>query len=283
MRAFHEHLEFDSNFPIKANKGRGFNFRAHWHAEVELVYVCDGQFRIGINSEVKILNSGDIAICNSGDIHYYDSAALNSTVIIIIFKPDLVDSHSHEYWPNTICFESPFITHTQIENITSYSNLTGKIKDIFYSCFEESQNKKEFSNLFIKSKLIEFCAISSRYFSSPLININNTNKNHRLSNLYRMQEALDYLEHNYMNDINLSKLANNLNLSTFHFSRIFKSIYGMNFRPFLNTIRVEKAVNLIINTDMPITDIALECGFGSIRSFNRAFKDINGKVPSDLR
>ena len=98
-----------------------------------------------------------------------------------------------------------------------------------------------------------------------------------------MRESIRYLESNYMNSITLEDAARNVNLSSYYFSRLFKKISGMNFKQYLNSIRVEKAESKIKNTGMPITDIALECGFNSIRTFNRVFKSARGCAPSDLK
>ena len=55
----------------------------------------------------------------------------------------------------------------------------------------------------------------------------------------------------------------------------------MTFSMYLNHIRVNKAIDLIQNTDLSMTEIAMNCGFETIRNFNRVFKEIMGCTPSE--
>jgi AraC-like DNA-binding protein len=99
----------------------------------------------------------------------------------------------------------------------------------------------------------------------------------------KIQHALDYINSNYTDDITLSETAVQAELRISQFSKLFKHMCGMSFVTYLNYVRVSKAEEMIINTMVPITDIALECGFNSIRNFNRTFKKLKGTTPSDLR
>jgi AraC-like DNA-binding protein len=98
-----------------------------------------------------------------------------------------------------------------------------------------------------------------------------------------MQEILEYLDVNYMHPITLADAARHANMSLFYFSRFFKSISGMSYIAYLNSIRVNQAERLLLSTDKSILDIALECGFSNIRTFNRVFKQVKLRTPSELR
>ncbi len=99
----------------------------------------------------------------------------------------------------------------------------------------------------------------------------------------KIQNALDYINSNYTDDITLSEAAVHAELRISQFSKLFKHMCGMSFITYLNNVRVSKAEEKIINTMEPITNIALECGFNSIRNFNRTFKKLKSTTPSDLR
>ncbi|MNE93692.1 HTH-type transcriptional regulator YesS [compost metagenome] len=57
----------------------------------------------------------------------------------------------------------------------------------------------------------------------------------------------------------------------------------MSFISYLNHIRVNKAEEMLLNTDKSIIDIALDCGFTNVRTFNRVFKQFRHNTPSSLR
>ena len=71
--------------------------------------------------------------------------------------------------------------------------------------------------------------------------------------------------------------------SAHYLSRVFSEAVGINFRRFVNELRLEYARELLTTTDLPVTEIAYKSGFGSIRSFNRAFGEEYHSVPKKSR
>jgi AraC-like DNA-binding protein len=252
---------------------------AHWHLDVELIYVLNGKIQVGINSENHILYKGDFAICGSGDIHFYNSDGMESEVIIVIFRSDLIESFGR--WPKSIHFITPFICKDQnfYENIPKAT--LNRIDEIFKLLFTEYEQKKSSYDMFLKGLLYEFCGISLRYI--PCCSTETKKGSKIFSDIKAIQLALSYIEDKYTMDISLNELASQVHISPFHFSRLFSKICGVSFKLYLNTIRINNAETLLSTTDMPIVDIALECGFNSLRTFNRVFKSVKGKTPSDVR
>ena len=91
MKAFYENRTYADSIPLSVNTSKGFDFLAHWHNDIELVYVLDGELKMGVNSESRVLQKGDFAICSSGDIHYYNSKDLYSSYYLVLFKPELLE------------------------------------------------------------------------------------------------------------------------------------------------------------------------------------------------
>ena len=98
-----------------------------------------------------------------------------------------------------------------------------------------------------------------------------------------MHVVLDYLESHFMYDLTPRDAASHVSLSVFHFSRLFQEAIGMSFKRYLGNLRVGKALVMLKDTDLPVTRIASECGFDSIRTFNRVFQAVKGCTPSSLR
>ena len=89
---------------------------------------------------------------------------------------------------------------------------------------------------------------------------------------------------NYMEPtLSLETVSAELGYNRSHISRLLSRAMGVGFTKFLNSIRIDKSYSILRQTDLPITTIALECGFGSIRNFNRAFSDFTGMTPSGFR
>lgn len=97
------------------------------------------------------------------------------------------------------------------------------------------------------------------------------------------RRCLDLMHAQLSEDISLEDLAVEARLSQFHFARMFKHSVGVPPRVYLTRIRIEKACELLEMTDLPITQIALEVGYGSSQTFARAFLKERNMTPTDYR
>jgi AraC-like DNA-binding protein len=276
MNYFYENRspKLKDNIPLSIYSKVNFNFRAHWHTEFELVYVESGSIYVGINNDKRMLFEGDISICTSGDIHYYENTNSASTIILLVFKPEFFGFPAN--WPDTHQLNSSFFQKGEID-FEGFNN----IKVLLYSILEETRAKNDFYELFIKAKVIELSASILRYI--PTNNSTSINSNKTYSKLKTMQDILIYIENNFTEDISLQILAEKFNMDSFNLSKTFNSITGCNLKTYINTLRVSKSESIILNSRKPLIDIAVECGFNSIRTFNRAYKSIKGYVPSSIR
>jgi transcriptional regulator GlxA family with amidase domain len=81
----------------------------------------------------------------------------------------------------------------------------------------------------------------------------------------------------------VQRLARVSGVSQAHFSRSFKQAFGVPPHRYLLTRRIERAMSLLRDTDLPITDIAFGTGWESLGTFGRIFRDITGETPSAIR
>ena len=104
-------------------------------------------------------------------------------------------------------------------------------------------------------------------------------------NLYDyMCRGLDYINKHYCDEsICLQEIAKNIGISPCYFSRCFKMYSGYQLAEYINRKRVKKADKMLKETDKKITDISMECGYGSLRNFNRVYKEITGNTPQQMR
>ena len=109
-----------------------------------------------------------------------------------------------------------------------------------------------------------------------------TARSHRAEMLGDMQQLLTWIDEHYAENITLSFAAARMNFSESHFSKVFKKLIGINFVTYLSAVRIEHAAVRLRSSGARITDIALHCGFGNVRSFNRTFKEYTGCTPSQF-
>lgn len=99
----------------------------------------------------------------------------------------------------------------------------------------------------------------------------------------KLAAIVEYIDQNFNEVLNLDILSDKFNLSSRHLSRIFKSYVGVGILDYINNTRISCAKKLLKETDMSIQQIAIECGCGNVRSFNRIFQKIEGITPSEYR
>lgn len=273
---YHENREYESGFPIHSRIFNNINFLAHWHAEIEIVTVLEGCLLMGINSMAKILKKGDIAICTGGDIHYYESKNSKSTVLVTVFRPELLNGVIN--MSSGINFVYPFIDKATIESIDIKPSVLTEIDNCISCIYKELNAQDKCYQIIVKSHLLQLMGLFLRYLPQQSNNQDYNIK--KCGNIRLVQDAIKYIESNYMNDISLEDVSAYLGISPAYFSKKFSSVTGQNYKTYLNLIRIEKAANLLKFSADPIIDIAYECGFNSIRTFNRVFKSIKGFPPS---
>lgn len=279
MRAFHENRSYGDGLPVQISRIRNMNFLAHWHHDLEFIYVDAGSMQIGINSETRVLKAGEFAFCGSGDIHYYDNGSADSEVLLIIFNPRLIGSPAG--WPERRGLSS-FIPYARGAEASAFEReALQELAEVMRRIEEEGKKGAEQSDLIITGLLHMLCGLTLRYMPSgapgPKRNARSA------SHLATMQELLQDLERNCELPLTLQDGADRARMSVFHFSRFFKNVTGMNYNTYVNELRIARAERLIVGTDAKLIDIALECGFGNVRTFNRVFRQLRGCTPSELR
>lgn len=101
--------------------------------------------------------------------------------------------------------------------------------------------------------------------------------------LRRLLRAKDRMDNASHEEWPIDRLAQVSAVSPAHFARSFKSAFGVPPHRYLLTRRIERAVALLRDTELPITGIALQTGWKSLGTFGRIFRDVTGESPGNLR
>jgi transcriptional regulator GlxA family with amidase domain len=101
-----------------------------------------------------------------------------------------------------------------------------------------------------------------------------------LRRLLRAKDRMDAASHEHWP---VRRLARVSRVSEAHFARSFKEAFGVPPHRYLLTRRIERASTLLRDTDLPITEIAFQTGWGSLGTFGRQFRDVTGESPGEVR
>jgi AraC-like DNA-binding protein/ligand-binding sensor protein len=98
-----------------------------------------------------------------------------------------------------------------------------------------------------------------------------------------IRKSRDFIIKNLDEKLTLDQVASVANMSASHFCRVFKKATDMNFSEYVARVRVERAKEMLLESNYTMTHVAYDCGFNSVTDFNRTFKKITGETPSGFR
>ena len=96
-----------------------------------------------------------------------------------------------------------------------------------------------------------------------------------------MRRVIEEKYHDY--SLSLDSISQELRYSTSHLSAVFKGAYGETIKDFITTVRLEKACDLLLNSDKKISRIAQEVGYINLGSFVKIFKTYRGETPKNFK
>jgi AraC-like DNA-binding protein len=99
----------------------------------------------------------------------------------------------------------------------------------------------------------------------------------------RLDRVLKYMEQHFSDDISLNEISKILNMNYSYVSRYFKKITGKSYKQYIDYIRICEAQKQILLKKRYIYQIAVDCGFASVQSFNRVYKRVMGYSPSEFK
>ena len=97
------------------------------------------------------------------------------------------------------------------------------------------------------------------------------------------EKVIEYINEHFQMAINRKTVAATFNLNQDYLTRLLKEKYGIIFSEYLTRLRIEKAIDLLKSTDMPVKEIAAECGYTDDNYFIKAFKKKQGLTPAIYR
>ncbi len=98
-----------------------------------------------------------------------------------------------------------------------------------------------------------------------------------------VERAKALIEVNLSDDVSMAEIADKINISVHYLCHVFKSTTGITPTDYKNSVKISKAKELLVGSEMKISDIALECGFGSASYFSKTFLKNEGITPAEYR
>ncbi len=248
----------------------------HSHDHLELAYVLSGTGKYNIDNEIYDVKEGDLLILNPGVMHQAlpgDHGNVATTEFFVGFSDIQLPDYPYNYLPIP---NGGHIMHTAGE-------FRQKIARICAAMEAENTVCKEGRYFMLKSYLMQMILLVVRE-QSETIPTAGSYAFESVNKKYVVERIVTYFEEHYSEKISLDQIAENMYLSPFYISKIFKSEIGDTPIRHLINIRLEKAKNLLeIDKDSSIQEIAAMVGYDDAYHFSKLFKKRYGMSPSQVR
>ncbi|MDF2538554.1 MAG: hypothetical protein K0S76_1575 [Herbinix sp.] len=252
-------------------------FPNHWHQEVEVVYVLEGQVHLTLEGKDYVLSPRDIMLINSCELHMFRPNEDGNKKLILQFDKSAFEPYGNYIFRQRLSY--PLLKASELSNGEDNALLYSLLEKIIQTIYQEWEQKLPGFEVMINAKITDLAANIIRY--APIVPIEEKSK--RLEQMMRLEGVFKFIEQNYHTNLTLQMAAEKSGLSVFYFSRLFKEVTGTKFTEYLNAYRINHAMDLLRSENTKIVDIAFATGFNCIETFNRVFKQVCGCIPSDYR
>ena len=247
---FEVERDFATRFTAEQYRSKGYG--SHFHRNVEIYGVVDGEVTVAIAGDKRVLTNGQIAIANCMEVHeyivqkeaeifYFHMGTTYLSVFLSLYKRNLLPR---------------WLTDTEYNK---------KLYEQIAVLFDSTEDLSELKKFGIATNIL--ADIVERYGVAPG---GYDNKSHEF-----IEQVIQYIYEHYADDITLKMLADKFCIEPKFLSNKLSRYIGTDLRMFISDIRLEKALQMMSDPEMrgrSRKEIALMCGFKSERTFYDAIK-----------
>ena len=230
------------------------SFPPMFHSHGELLYVVSGCLQITIDGKDYTLQEGQLSILFPYLTHSYQSAP-DAQVLFFLFDPSVIA------FTNTMLTKHPICP---IMDGKPFAAMLQRAREML------KMQKAKTATAYLNAVLGEFLEVA-QLTDAPDISGSTTVK------------ILEYCAEHFAEPITLKSIADALFISQSYVSKIFSDRLRYGFREYINSLRIQKARELLTDSSLAISEIMFACGFSNQSSFNRVFQEFCGCSPREFK
>jgi AraC-like DNA-binding protein len=267
-------------FRTRVKKGLRMN-RVHRHTALEISTMIKGSGEYTTERTTYKMEQGDVFLYRANEQHCITCTKSDEMELLTMrFEPRFIWGSGNRMFDfkflNFFLNKSTSFSNRLPADTPSVEKITALLKEIE----KEFKHKKTEYELMVKVRLLnllvllvrDFDAADEQKFISP-----------RGQNIKSMEKAMNYIDSHLCDNFTLEEIARIAAMSKAYFSTAFKRLNGISLWDYITIKRIDKAIDLLSETDKTILEIALLCGYNNTANFNRAFRKITQKTPRDYR
>ena len=257
------------------NAGRSFQIPVHWHDEFEIIYVRSGFLPVSISGESYIGKTGEAFVVSPGNLHLMGSQSGTVDYYTFLFPlkyisfrtDDMLDEKLLEPLNSGHLMICPRVNDTAKE-------LCEQLIKIYEAKNDESESKITTQ---VRTKIILLQFILEMWKKGFVIE-NDTSGRNTVE-----KEMVSYIQQNFTGKISLREFGEQFHLSEKYISRYFKEHFHITLSQYVTYLRLEHAKQLLQDTDIPVTDVAMQSGYQNVSYFIRSFQKAYAVSPLKYR
>lgn len=276
-----ERIRYDSpDYPVYIRRGLLSRYPDrqapnHWHDDIEFILVMSGGMKYNINGVVTGLKKGEGLFVNSGQMHFgFSDGSGDCDFLCIILHPLLLCSVFHFERD----FISPLIHNTEMTFMKLRPTVEWQNEILCELSLLYRNRKSAAAPMRTLSSFARIWAVL--YEHAPADHGKETRQS---QDLLVVKNMVGFIQKNYRQKITLAEIASAGAVGQSKCCRLFARYFAQSPNEYLNRYRLDKSLDLLRNTDLPVTDVAFSSGFGSGSYYAEMFRRMMGKSPTEYR
>ena len=246
-------------------------YDTHCHSAVEIILPVVGEVTYELPERTYRVQSDEVLIVPPNCMHNLVMEE-GSARYLMLFEPDGVFGMRDLQLVEDLLHSPVYLT--------GQPELQHAVRELLLHCVNCYERREFLWNSLCYSYLMQmYVRLGQNYVAqSPMVEPDSHQIDPEIVDSARL-----YIDQNYKRSISLEDVSAFTGFSKYYFSRVFKRQTGVSFSEYLRQKRVRMAESLLIHSRLSIQDIASDSGFGSVASFNRAFREARSCTPSKYR
>jgi AraC-like DNA-binding protein len=273
-RHYHENWKRGTlDFPFKlyhvSSTHPRYEMVLHWHIEFELIRVLEGSFKMSLNEKEVLVTQGSSLLVLPGVLHA--GVPEDCVYECIVFDMDILINKNDS---------TGKLIHTlknqEMEAYYAFPGTDTRTQLVVDSIFDSIAFRGEGYQTIALGGLYQLVGL---IFNKGYIKGDAPSAGNQYRRISQLKTVLSFFDANYHRPISLEEISECVNMSPKYFCRFFKEMTRRTPMDHLNYYRIERACQQLLISDLPITEIAFNCGFNDLSYFIKTFKRYKGTTP----
>ena len=268
-----------SPFEIYAKSGTDKLVRAHTHTDaMEIIKITSGKVSIIVGTERFDAKEGDIVYIPPTMISGVDANGDKASLRGIVFNTSIIEENM-ENFDTEIFYMFYLQSKSKIAHFKPTSPVYPALDVCIANCYEEHISKDVCYKLPIRANIYLLMTSLLRYYCGS----KDESDKMIYHNVLRLRPVMDYITENYCKKIYIEKLSDMIGVSADYFTKMFKDSIGKTPIEYINGLRINRAMQLLSETELPMAEIAESTGFCNPNYFHKIFKQYMETSPLVFR